>query len=51
MQLNVYCNFRNHGGGTRLAAAADSSFQVPKSGLSHSLFEDGTVNFHGIAGE
>ena len=39
------------GGGTLLAAAADSSFSVSKSKLASAHYEDGTLNFYGIAGK
>lgn len=39
------------GGGTLLAGAAETTFQVTKSNLSSDYYEDGTVNFHGIAGK
>lgn len=40
---------RYYGGGTLLAGAADSSFLVAKSCQSPDHFEDGTINYHGIA--
>lgn len=41
---------RYFGGGTLLSGAADIDFAVPRPMTSHEYYEDGTLNFHGIAG-
>lgn len=43
-------HYRYHGGGTLLAAAADSAFSRAKDTHPHEYLEDGTPNFYAIAG-
>jgi hypothetical protein len=47
----IRCLFRYFGGGTLLSGAADTSFMVAQPKTTSKHYEDGTINFHGIAGE
>lgn len=42
---------RYYGGGTLLAAAADSMFSKAKNANPHEYLEDGTPNFYALAGK